>query len=108
MNCKLNPTIHLIGFLSCVYSLMYLPVVIFNETLPTVAAEEGELLVVLPLVPVPMTLQVESLTTDGAHEGLIFSLPNTVGSGKVCYQVGCVVLQWLVGQYYSILINIKY
>ena len=42
-------------------SLVYLPVVVLYESLATEAAEEGELLVVLPLVSVSVTLQVECL-----------------------------------------------
>ena len=46
------------------YSLMYLAIVVLNETLATVATEEGELLVVLPLMSVPVAFKVESLPTN--------------------------------------------
>ena len=61
LNSDLKPTTHLIGLFSSVNSLVYLPVVVLYESLATEAAEEGELLVVLPLVSVSVTLQVEGL-----------------------------------------------
>ena len=59
---KLNPTTRLIRFLSSMYSLVYFPVVVFDESLSAVAAEESELFVVLSLMSVTVTLQVESFT----------------------------------------------
>ena len=45
-------------------SLVDLTVVVLYETLATVTTEEGELLVVLPLMSVPVALQIESLPTN--------------------------------------------
>ena len=70
----LNTTINLVWLLPCVYSLVNLPIIIFNESFPTEAAEEGELPVVLPFVSVPVPLQVEGLTTNCTNELFIFSL----------------------------------
>lgn len=62
LNSDLKPTTaDLIRLFSSVYSLMYLPVVVLDESLATETAEERELLVVLPLMSVSVTLQVEGL-----------------------------------------------
>ena len=60
------------------YSFVDLPVIVLNKTFSTEATEEAVLLVVLSLMSVPMTLQVESFRTNGAEKTLFFSLTNAV------------------------------
>ena len=87
--------IYLVRFLSSVYSFVDLPVIVLNKTFnnqlneevktnktfSTEATEEAVLLVMLSLVSVPVTLQVESFRTNGAEETIFLSLTNPVSRG---------------------------